>query len=415
MFNQAVRVEILASSLVCHAIAWLLFYVAAADSLVLAAYASDFQILLAASFSLSLASHLVSKQWIIGMLLVLRMIVLIIIGVPFGDDMGVKVILLLALVVESMFLIKTPQDYGFTAIIITIFLLAQRMYSLVQVSFPSPQPLVEIVIVAVSIMVLFLIATLKSLLRKVAIAENEVDRLSESNIRLADTNLSFQDSFIRGKTDIIQEERKRIAREVHDSVAYVLTNLIMMIEDAKDLQRNSDERLSNHLQIARDHANQGLIEIRQAIKHLRDRSERKPRDIAEIYALASAFEKAAHINVEINVVSHDVFELRLSDTVYNALFRLIQESMTNAVVHGRSSRIVIFIERRGDHLHVSISDNGSGSAQIIEGLGILGMKERIAEINGGISFSASSQGFALTAWLPIVQTEEYEKDPNPAG
>lgn len=53
-------------------------------------------------------------------------------------------------------------------------------------------------------------------------------------------------------------------------------------------------------------------------------------------------------------------------------------------------------------MRVNISDNGTGSKMIIEGFGILGMKERLAEVNGRIDFIDSAHGFALTAWLPIA-------------
>jgi signal transduction histidine kinase len=415
MFVQALKALILLFSLLSHFLSWLLFYTAAGESQVLAKFLVDFHILLVVSFSLCLCSNIVSKQWIVGILLILRTGVIILIGVPFGDDMGVKVILLLALVTESTFLLKSPQDLLFPILAVALFLIAQKTHYVFDFTRPGPTLVVRIVVTACAMIVLLFAATLKRLLMTMALTASENTQLADSNIRLAETNLKFQEAFLREKAELVKEERKRIAREVHDSIAYTLTNLIMMIEDAIDLHRNGDSRLPHHLQTTRAHAHEGLIEIRQAIKLLRERAVRGRGDIAEVFALASAFEKASHIKVDINVVSHGILRLRLTDRVSNTLFRLIQESMTNSVRHGRATQILVFFDYQGGNLRVNISDNGMGSQAITEGFGIQGMRERVAEVNGRIDFRESSQGFALTAWLPIVSGILDETDTHTAG
>lgn len=315
MFSQVVRAEILLASMFCHLLSWLLFQAAAGENQLLARFAVDFYILLVASFALSFASNVVSKNWIIWILILFRIVILILIGIPFGADMGVKAILLLTLVVESTFLPKPPQDYVLPIIVTTLFLIAQREYHILGFTTPGPTFPIKIVIAVCSILVLLFTATLKRLLIKMALTANANASLTASNIRLAQTNLKFQDAFRREKLELVREERKRIAREVHDSVAYVLTNLIMMIENATDLHKNGDNRLLQHLHTTRSHAQKGLIDIRRAIKHLRERAVRGRSDIAEIIALTSTFEKASHITVDTNVMSHEVMNLRLSDNV----------------------------------------------------------------------------------------------------
>jgi signal transduction histidine kinase len=89
--------------------------------------------------------------------------------------------------------------------------------------------------------------------------------------------------------------------------------------------------------------------------------------------------------------------------------------MTNAVRHGRATRILVSIDYQEGELHVSISDNGTGSKEIIEGFGILGMKERLAELNGRIDIMESPQGFALTARLPVGRRVLDEADSRSSG
>jgi signal transduction histidine kinase len=415
MFRRAVKTEIQFSSLVLHFLALVLFFAAAGENRLLSRFTTDFLVLLAASFSLSVAGYLSSRQWIIGMALVIRVFVLMLISIPFGDNWGVKAILLLALVMESIFLLKTPRDYIFAPLAITLFLVGQRSYNVWGFTLPGPSLAAKAVIAVLSLGVLLFCATMKRLLLKVELGAKENARLTESNIRLTDTNLEFQEAFLREEAELVREERKRIAREVHDSIAYVLTNLIMMMENAMDLHASDDVRLLHHLQTTRDHAQKGLIEIRQAIKLLRDRTVTGRSDIAEIFVLAGTFEKASHITVDINIVSHEVMELEMTDKVTNTLFRLIQESMTNAVRHGRATRILVSIDYQEGELHVSISDNGTGSKEIIEGFGILGMKERLAELNGRIDIMESPQGFALTARLPVGRRVLDEADSRSSG
>jgi signal transduction histidine kinase len=415
MFSKAVRALVVTSTLLCHLIALVLFSrTAVVESHPVSGIFGDILIFLGASFTLSIACHVARRQWAVGVFLGLRVLVVTLITVPLGHTSGVGLVTLLDLVVQSTFVLKSPLDCMFPLVAALAVEAAPTLYGLGG----GPGSLVPwhegLAVAVASLMLMLFTAAMKRLQAKLTLAADQGARLLESNVRLADTNLSFQDAFTREKATTVQEERKRIAREIHDSVAYVLTNLIMMIEDATDRSRSGDERLLHHLRAIRDHAHEGLVEVRQAVRDLRDSTEVHV-GIPDVFRLARSFEIASHVTVDIRVLSHGILALRLSDEVSNALFRLVQESMTNAVRHGRSSRIVVTMQRQADELYVSIGDNGAGTKDVVEGLGILGMKERLAAVNGRISFSESPQGFSLTAWLPIPRTAEDEEDTHTPG
>jgi signal transduction histidine kinase len=99
-------------------------------------------------------------------------------------------------------------------------------------------------------------------------------------------------------------------------------------------------------------------------------------------------------------------ELTLIDEVRGiALYRLVQEALTNVARHAQASEIDIDIalDPGGGHLQVQISDNGRGMVPLVtsKGLGLVGMRERIAALGGSIEAGNASRGFRVRAILPV--------------
>jgi len=213
--------------------------------------------------------------------------------------------------------------------------------------------------------------------------------------------MKLQEYAISAEQEAMLNERKRIAREVHDTLAYTLTNLLMMMEAALDLVKNKSPRIIQHLELARAQANEGLKEVRNALKALRPVQLTDLNGLAAICRLVKAFEKASQIKVE----------LELGDAPLNfgaeanlVVFRLVQEGMTNALRHGRATLISVSLAKVRDGLSIIIKDNGCGSGNTVPtlGYGLLGMEERLARLGGTLEVSSlAGAGFKLAAWLPI--------------
>ena len=101
-------------------------------------------------------------------------------------------------------------------------------------------------------------------------------------------------------------------------------------------------------------------------------------------------------------------KLNLDSDEEDALYRVVQEGLTNAVRHGRADRISVRVTRTGDLVTVSIRDNGTGCAKLEEGFGLRHMRERLNMLGGTLSYGnldSDAQdgytGFFITVGLPI--------------
>jgi signal transduction histidine kinase len=93
------------------------------------------------------------------------------------------------------------------------------------------------------------------------------------------------------------------------------------------------------------------------------------------------------------------------------VYRFLQEGLTNSFRHGRATSIRIILLQERDNLILSIEDNGVGSMDIVEGIGLNGMHERIVEQGGSIKYTSKAEGFTIIARLPLnkMQGDDYEQ------
>jgi signal transduction histidine kinase len=88
-------------------------------------------------------------------------------------------------------------------------------------------------------------------------------------------------------------------------------------------------------------------------------------------------------------------------TLADAIFRTIQEAITNAVRHSGASAVIVNLSRQNNGLSISVSDDGGGTARVEEGNGLSGIRERVAILGGQIRTSTCVRGgFSLDVWLP---------------
>lgn len=213
-----------------------------------------------------------------------------------------------------------------------------------------------------------------------------------------------------------EEERKNLSRELHDQVGQMLTALRMEVGKAERTR----------------HAGNGAFAAAiSECKHLIDTMMRTVRDLSmglrptmlDHFGLAPALNWHARdfsrrFDVPVNVTVEGDLD-RVPEPHRTCIYRVVQEALTNCARHARATEIGISVRREGEQLHVVIEDNGiglSGSSRRSDGLGLLGVAERIREIQGSMSIeSAHPSGTLLRFAIPLPKEAPAEQFADLAG
>lgn len=207
---------------------------------------------------------------------------------------------------------------------------------------------------------------------------------------------------------IREEEKTRIARELHDDLGQQLTALKMAVtlvdnelKDAGWASRTS--RLPNVYALI----GQLLDSVRRIAADLRPVMLDDLGLMAAIEWLTHEFVERYRIPVTSRIEADDIAFTRGSAT---EVFRIVQEALTNVARHSEATEVTLDIIRDEPNCIVRIADNGCGTARDTRpnrhSLGLLGMRERAARLGGEIRIdTAPGRGFALTATLPLAVIE----------
>ncbi|HEY1298694.1 MAG TPA: GAF domain-containing sensor histidine kinase [Chloroflexota bacterium] len=199
------------------------------------------------------------------------------------------------------------------------------------------------------------------------------------------------------------EERARMAREIHDTLAQGLTAIALNIEGAMHrLETHPDEareRLGRALAMAREN----LEDARRSVLDLRGAAQLEGKPLTEALAgLAREFTSDTGVPATVESSNLDGLSLR----VESELFRIAQEALTNVRKHARAHRVQIGLRRRGTTLSLSIVDDGRGfsvtGVRRGDGQGVIGMRERARLLGGRLQISSSpGRGTHVTARVPL--------------
>lgn len=233
---------------------------------------------------------------------------------------------------------------------------------------------------------------------QIVVEKRTVRKLDEEVANLIRANRAYQDYADTIEVLTEEQERNRVSRELHDVIGYALTNIIMMMNAGKVLSRDSPQQLDALFEQARSHADEALQESRRILYALRSITPTSRKGLNAIHHLVNSFQAATGVTVEI---SYGNLPNALSPDIETAIFRLIQESLTNSLRHGHAKivRISFWLSERD--LQVIVWDDGRTLGTMKEGIGINGMRERFAELGGSIEARQASDGFKVKASIPM--------------
>ena len=196
------------------------------------------------------------------------------------------------------------------------------------------------------------------------------------------------------------QERNRIAREIHDSLGHALTAQTILLENALLFLPSNADQAKSYLVNAKDSAYQALRAVSKSVSALRTSPlQEKPLPTA-IPALVEDICKPAQIKPEHAIELPEA----LPDEINLALFRIVQEALTNTVKHSQATLVKIKLTTKRDRLHLQVLDNGQGfdPSKNTTGFGLRSMRERATDLGGTFQiWSALGEGCCINVILPL--------------
>ena len=195
-------------------------------------------------------------------------------------------------------------------------------------------------------------------------------------------------------------ERQRLARELHDETGQALTSILLglrAVDDAADKDESRRAILS-----VRELVVETLHDVRRLAVELRPK-------VLDDFGLVAALERLAETyNEQTALAIHleaTLGQTRLPAEVETALYRIVQEALTNVIKHAHAQTVSVVLTKKGESVAVIVEDDGRGFDQTQgsgEGLGLIGMQERIALLDGRVAVESSEgQGSTLSVEVPI--------------
>jgi len=190
-----------------------------------------------------------------------------------------------------------------------------------------------------------------------------------------------------------EDERLRIARELHDEVGQALTAVLLQLDRA---QASIGGEPGQRIRDARETARATLEEVRVIARNLRP-------EALDDFGLAAALRQLC-IEVERTgvLVDRDISPgVKLDRAAEVVVYRVAQEAMTNALRHAGAEQIVLSLRHDGEVTVLGVQDDGGGIAHAAEGAGVRGMRERAVLVGGTLEVAdAPGGGTSLTLRLP---------------
>jgi two-component system, NarL family, sensor histidine kinase DevS len=236
-------------------------------------------------------------------------------------------------------------------------------------------------------------------------------RFTDEDLRLAETfaqraavAVDLADRVARDALRRVVEgqelERRRLARELHDETGQALTSILLGLKRVEEAKTPADARAA--AAGLREQVVETLQDVRRLAVELRPSALDDFGLVPALERLAEAFGEQSGIAVDIEANRDSA---RLPGEVETALYRIVQEALTNVAKHAEATRVSVVVTRRGNVVTAVIEDDGQGfgaGGGSGEGLGLVGMKERVGLLGGRLAIeSTEGAGTTVVAEVPV--------------
>ena len=215
------------------------------------------------------------------------------------------------------------------------------------------------------------------------VQEKEKKSISEKLEYVSQVNKQLKD--YAALTEKIGEdnERKRISREIHDTLGHALTGILSGVDACLVLIEIDKDKTKNQLKIVSEVVRQGIKDVRGSLNKLRPGALEETSLKVALEKMVKEFEEVSHLKIDLY---YEWDKADLEKTKEDIIFRIIQESITNALRHGKASEVEINMFNDNYKYMIVIQDNGIGCEKIQYGYGLKQMQERVAILDGSIRF-----------------------------
>lgn len=237
------------------------------------------------------------------------------------------------------------------------------------------------------------------------IIDRQILKLHEKIMLISEEAVSSaqQASTISQETreEILENERHRIARELHDSVSQQLFAAAMLLSALQEEEDLLPDKLKPQITLIGSIIGDAQSEMRALLLHLRPIKLDGKSLKAGIEQLLIELKSKVPI-----VISHDVEDVRLTEVVEDHLFRIVQELLSNVLRHSRANTLEVYLKKTEDFYQLRFIDDGVGfdmDKKKESGFGLRNIKERIAGLGGNVRIiSFPNQGTSVEIRIPLI-------------
>lgn len=381
---------VLGTSILLHGMASVMIAISVVEASAFAYYKQVILFLILCSLAVSIAAFFTSNLRTLRILYIIRTLLLAATSYSADSHLFLILMLLVPFILETSIYEPWPQNLvlGLLAVMSSHLFLIEKGGV---ISGLLPMVLVNTLFVVC--------ASLGSRYREVMLVhKDQLESIHDSIDDISRTSLEYMELASRAGEISTKAERQRITRDLHDTIGYTFTNLIMMTEAALDLADLDQVQMKSTLRSARTQAEEGLSEVRRALYILRNKEELQVAYLSAIPKLVRLFENASKITVQSDFSN---LPLTLGNDVDLALYHFVQEGLTNVFRHGKADNVDLLFLKKAMTVEIIMRDNGQGFGDVVEGIGILGMRERFGKLGGTIEAHHRAYGFELVATVTI--------------
>jgi two-component system, chemotaxis family, CheB/CheR fusion protein len=235
----------------------------------------------------------------------------------------------------------------------------------------------------------------------------EANEVLQEQIRERERAEQARQQLLRQLVTAQEEERRRIARELHDQMGQDLTVLLLALKAVRDAAP-ADSSIHEDIEPLQALVMRIGREVRTLALQLRPPSLDELGLVATLVNYVAEWSARARIAVDFHTIALE--EQRLPSAIETALYRLAQEALTNVLKHAQATNVSLIIDRRADEVQMIIEDNGVGfdvaaarrNAHTEHRLGLVGMEERVAHLGGTLTIeSAVGSGMTIFVRIPL--------------